>query len=482
MKGISLLLSNFLKPLLNESVKRLITINVLIFFALLILFNSILIISVNFIHRENIDNRIEHEIDNIVKRISFNDKTIEIDSTFIYESHFYSQTDIPSFIQIYNSSNQILFSGKSSYLYEKINAPTYFNLSSTHYESFSCDNKTYRAAYYPIKNKQGEQIAILRIIVFDKIKSILFNNLILFNLIAIPIALILLFFFSLLNSKIVFKPLNNIIDVVQKISQNNLSERINIKAHPDDELGKLRDTLNNLFDKIENYINEQKHFTDQVSHQLMNPLTAIKTEIEYILKNERENKIYKDALLRLEVQVESMISIVKTLLIIARSENAKNNSEFVFNFSSLLNKEIQNYFSNSHLNSNFILNTKIEDELYIRGEREKFSMVLHNLFSNAKKFSIEILDISIEAYKSNNNIILKVADKGIGIDDADKSKVFNKFYRTQKAEQLGINGFGLGLNLVKNIVEEAAGKIEILDNVPCGTIVKITLPAIELSD
>jgi signal transduction histidine kinase len=294
--------------------------------------------------------------------------------------------------------------------------------------------------------------------------------------------MIFLFFLSLIGAKIVFKPLNNIISTAQRINQNNLSERIIIDASPDDEIGKLRDTINELFDKIENYINELKHFTDLVSHQLMNPITAIITEIEYVLKRDRSIEEYKASLQRLEEKVDSMANIIKTLLLIARSEKSKTKSEFVFNFSKLLRKEIENYFSKNYLNNNFNLKTYIEAELYLRGEAEKFSMVLQNLFSNAKKFSIDSLDVTIKAFKNNNKIILEVADKGIGIDDDDKIKVFNKFYRTEKAEKLGILGFGLGLNLVKTIVEEASGKIEILDNHPNGTIIKITLPSIELED
>lgn len=471
------------KPFLTESVKRLTKTNILIFFTLVLLFNSILIIFLNNIYREDLDHRLEHEINIILRSTSFNDESqLIIDSSIYADPNLYSLTDNSYFLQIYNSANQILFASRNLDLYKHIPIPPFKHLNDIYFEKFNYENETFYAAYYPIHNQQGKQIAVLRLTVFDKIESVLLDNLISLNLILIPISLLLLIPFSFLGAKIFFKPINDIITIAQRINQNNLSERIVVEVSPYDELGKLRDTLNNLFDKIETYIGELKNFTDQASHQLMNPLTAIKTEIEYILKSERDKKEYKDALLRLEDQVESMISIVKTLLIIARSEKAKTTSDFVFNFSLLLKKEINEYFYKNHINSDFKLDVQVEDELYLRGESEKFSMVLQNLFSNSKKFSIESIDISIKAYRNNNNIILEVADKGIGIEHKDKNKVFDKFYRTEKAEKLGINGFGLGLNLVKKIVEESSGKIEILDNIPNGTIVKISLPAIELSD
>ena len=482
-KVISLLSINKSKIYLTESVKRLTFTNTIIFLTLLILFNSILIIFINKIYRKDLDHRIEHEINLITKAIQVsNDDIISIDSSEILDPDLYYITDNPCFLQIYDSSNKILISSRNLELYKNISVTYKNNLNDIYFENFSFHNENFRAGYYPIKNQSGEQIAVLRLNVFDKTKSILFNNLIIFNLIGIPLSMIFLFFLSLIGAKIVFKPLNNIISTAQRINQNNLSERIIIDASPDDEIGKLRDTLNELFDKIENYINELKHFTDLVSHQLMNPITAIITEIEYVLKRDRSIEEYKASLQRLEEKVDSMANIIKTLLLIARSEKSKTKSEFVFNFSKLLRKEIENYFSKNYLNNNFNLKTHIEDELYLRGEAEKFSMVLQNLFSNAKKFSIDSLDVTIKAFKNNNKIILEVADKGIGIDDDDKIKVFNKFYRTEKAEKLGILGFGLGLNLVKTIVEEASGKIEILDNHPNGTIIKITLPSIELED
>jgi signal transduction histidine kinase len=77
------------------------------------------------------------------------------------------------------------------------------------------------------------------------------------------------------------------------------------------------------------------------------------------------------------------------------------------------------------------------------------------------------------------NFIIK--DSGIGISDIDKEKVFDRFYRSEKAEKLGIKGNGLGLSLVKLLIEEAGGKISIEDNKPSGTIFTVTLPFLDLT-
>ncbi len=107
-------------------------------------------------------------------------------------------------------------------------------------------------------------------------------------------------------------------------------------------------------------------------------------------------------------------------------------------------------------------------------------MVFQNLIHNSIKYSFDDFKIKVTAKKANGQILISVEDNGIGIDDLEKVNIFQKFYRSSQAEKLGIKGFGLGLSLVKSIVDEASGKIEIADNKPKGTIFKITLPAVEL--
>ena len=238
----------------------------------------------------------------------------------------------------------------------------------------------------------------------------------------------------------------------------------------------MRDTLNSLFNRLENYVVEITEFSDHVSHQLMNPLTAIRTEIEYLIKKERPAEEYKEALLKLSVQTDSMISIVKTLLVIAKSGKVKNESKTIFSLSKLIKNDVCNFFKD------YSISYEVEENLYLRGESEKYLMVLQNLIHNSIKYSPNGGDIKVTASKYNSGIIISVEDNGIGIDDSDKESVFQKFYRSNQAEKLGIKGFGLGLSLVKSIIEEASGTIEILDNKPCGTIFKILLPSIDLAD
>jgi len=89
--------------------------------------------------------------------------------------------------------------------------------------------------------------------------------------------------------------------------------------------------------------------------------------------------------------------------------------------------------------------------------------------------------VNLTLTKSNTVANLIIEDNGIGINDIDKEKVFDRFYRSENAENLGIKGFGLGLSLAKLLIEEAGGKIFIADNEPNGAIFTVTLPYLALT-
>ena len=298
---------------------------------------------------------------------------------------------------------------------------------------------------------------------------------IVFNLFLLPALIIIVVIASVFIAKRSFSPVNKIIETAEMISAGNLNTRIKYNAKPEDELGRLRDTLNQLFDRIEVNINQLSQFTDHASHQMMNPLTAVKTELEYILKKERSDNEYKMALNKMLIQTDQMIKIVRTLLMISKQDNSNDKSHSVFNFSNLIQKIIVTEFAKDNIQSS------IEKEVYVRADADKFYIVVENLVDNAIKYSNSDKMVKVELTKNGAYANFIVKDNGIGISDIDKEKVFDRFYRSESAEKLGIKGYGLGLSLVKLLIEEVGGKISIKDNEPSGTIFTVTLPYLDLT-
>ncbi len=464
-------------PFLTDTVKKLTAINIIIFLIVFLLFNLLLVFFVHYILHKNLDQRIGHEIDNINKTLSVTANSIAImDSSELKEPDLYEITENPYFLQIYNQYGIILLQSRNVGIYKPLSINKNFEVNQLAFESFKYEGESFRAGFYPLKDSAGNQIATMRLSVFENDFDEVLNKLLWFNLWGFLFIIIIVVTASIIAAKKTFKPINEIIDTAYSFNVQNLNKRIDVKADSLDEIGRLRDTLNRLFERIENYVIEITHFSDQVSHQLMNPLTAVRTEIEYLLKKDRPENEYKEALIRLEGQTETMISIVKTLLVIAKSGKLKSESKSIFSLSKLIKNDIFNHFKE------YNIMYEIDENLYLRGESEKYLMVLQNLIHNSIKYSPNSGDVKVVATKIKNKLIISVEDKGIGIDDFEKGSVFQKFYRSQQAEKMGIKGFGLGLSLVKSIIDEASGTIEIIDNEPTGTIFKLTLPSIDLSD
>jgi signal transduction histidine kinase len=429
-----------------------------------------------YILHSGIDKRVSHEIEKIIATLEVNESTITItDFREINEPDFTTLSEESMFLQIYDLSGNILISSEN--LGDFLPIPPELNFSEYDFAfgDLNVGDDRLRMGVLPIYNENGEVTAIIQIATFENELRIIRNRMIIFNLILLPLIMLLVVAASLFLAKKSFKPINSIIETAKQISAKRLATRIDNDAKPEDELGRLRDTLNGLFDRIESYVNQLSQFTDHASHQLMNPLTALKTELEYILKRKnRTNEEYRETLNRLLAQSDQMIKIVKTLLVISKHEKGEKGDQRVFNLSKIIKDKIQPEFSM------FDIKYTVEDDIYLRGDSEKFFIVFTNLIDNAVKYSKNNDVIEVSLSKQDNLAEFKVIDRGIGISEEDKERVFNRFFRTETSERFGIKGYGLGLSLVKTIVEESGGRISIDENIPKGTIVKVKLPVVNL--
>lgn len=460
-------------PFISDTVKKLIINNVLITSLLLLILNFALVSILNYVLTENLDQRLKHEIEKIQETISATSDGVEIKSfRELNESDFNYLTDNPYFLQIYDLGGNILLQSKNVVLYKSIPVDIISLQEDYLYKFIQVENEKLRAGYSVLKDDKGKVIAILQLCIFARDLENMMNKVLQINILILPLILFLVIISSYFIAHKSFKPLNMIIDEANKISATDLNKRIVIDSKETDEIGRLRDTLNSLLDRITTYINELSNFTDQASHQLMNPLTALKSELDYLLKRERTIDEYRTTISELKNQTEHMINIVRTLLMITKSSKSVRQSKSVINLSKLINNDIKTFFKHH----NIIYN--VEDDIYIKGENEKVFMAIQNLLNNALKYSPDGEEVKFNLYKENTFIKLEVVDKGIGISDYEKSRVFQRFYRSETVEKMGIKGYGLGLSLVKAVFDEIGAEIIISDNQAKGTIFTVIFPSI----
>ena len=465
----------FKKPLFTETVKRFTLWNFAIFLIIIIALNIYIISITGFSLNKNLDIRLKHEAENIINTLEIKDDSVRIfDNKEFEEPDFQNVTGHPYFVQIYDLDEKILIKSENISLFAPLPIKDSDDDKEQYFENLVVNDHSLHVGYFPLLNDKGKKIACLQIATFKSEYSSILNQIILFNVITLPIIIIIIIAASFFLAKRSISPLNKIIETAKNISDKNFSARIEYKASPADELGRLRDTLNNLFERMENHIKQISQFTDHASHQLINPLTAIKTQLDFILKKDRTTEQYTETLLAMKEQTDRMIEVIQSLLIIAKEDRGFSSGKNFFDVS----KQIKDLVDSSFGNSNILLD--LEKEVYLEVEQDKIKIALENIIDNAIKYSdSKPVNISLKTY--DQSVIIEITDLGIGISDAEKEKIFERFYRGKMADKFGIKGFGLGLSLAKSIVTQQGGSIKVEDNVPNGTRFIIRFPSVSIA-
>jgi signal transduction histidine kinase len=423
---------------------------------------------------ENLENSLGHEIENVNKAFRIQqDSILILNPNEFLEADLTRITDHPFFVQIYNTKGKLLLKSKNTEFISPIPKRFHELNEELYFEDDYAGKEEIRAAYKKLTDKTGTLIGYLQLSTTKSRLTVITTNLLIFNLIAFPVILLVILIASILISKRTFSPINKIISIAKNISTSNLNERVSYEADSKDELGNLRDTLNDLFERLEFQVKQISSFTDNASHQLTNPLTAINSELDFLLNNRHGIDAQKNSVIVIKEETQRMIKIVKTLLLLAKDSKTLYDQKTVFNFSKFVKDNINRIYKEKKIEID------IEEDLYLRGNSDYFLMALQNLIDNAFKYSNEDW-VTIHAKQMDDKVILRIEDFGIGIAEEEKEKVFEKFYRSEKVEMIGIKGYGLGLSIVKLIITAMNGTIEIKDNKPRGTVFIITFPSVAL--
>lgn len=452
--------------------------SLLIASVMLVLYIASIIFSINILKyylNENLDDRIRHEIEHIAASVKYeNNSFLIIRASEFEETDLIEVTDDSFLLQIYSNEGTLFLQSKNAAAFGNVEKIFPYFSEIYYFEDGQSHDQTLRVGYEKLIDERGEQVGYIQLAAFKTAFNELIEQILLINLFTFPLVVVFILLISLLISGKTFAPINKIISLAQNISASNLNARLSFAADPDDELGKLKNTLNDLFERLEIQVKQITEFSDNASHQLMTPLTAINTEIEYLLKGNHDTDEYRESLKVLKEQTERMIQIIRTMLFIAKNSELCTEQKSIFNFSKLAVQLIENSYKNRKIELN------IDEEIYLRGNPEHFILALQNLIDNAFKYSNNDR-ITVAARKNENIVSISIEDFGIGIDDNEKEKIFERFYRSDKAEKLGIKGYGLGLNLVKAVVTTMNGTIQVRNNSPKGTVFILTFPGVTIS-
>jgi len=219
---------------------------------------------------------------------------------------------------------------------------------------------------------------------------------------------------------------------------------------------------------------QQKNFLLSVTHEFKSPLASIKLYLQTLLKHDLDKSKTESFINNAISDTDRLNNLVENALL-ANVIDHKGYSfhREVINLSALIRLTVQRLQSVPGLNR---IESNLQEGIIFEADKVAFSLMLNNLLENAAKYSPPDSRIKIKLQKTDGRINLSVADEGSGIPDHEKRKVFQKFYRIGKEETRNTKGTGLGLFIVKYIVEHHRGKISIRDNSPHGSVFEIAFP------
>jgi two-component system phosphate regulon sensor histidine kinase PhoR len=222
----------------------------------------------------------------------------------------------------------------------------------------------------------------------------------------------------------------------------------------------------------------QKNFLLSVSHELKSPLASIKLYLQTLQKHDLDKQKTQSFIENALIDTERLNVLVDNVLTATKIEQ---HSQFfikeVINFSTCV-KEIVDKFIHGNRNSH-VFELNCMENIYLQFDKQALSSVLINLLENAQKYAPPLSLIRVSLKQEQNKIILQVADEGGGIAENEKISIFEKFYRIGNEETRKSKGTGLGLFIVKYIVENHNGKIHVKNNLTQGSIFEcvFTIPS-----
>jgi len=312
---------------------------------------------------------------------------------------------------------------------------------------------------------------------FEEISDIL-NELFSVLILIIPISFVISIVTGWFLARKSLQPVDQITRTAREISSLNLSKRIP-PNEIDDEIGRLITTFNEMIDRLQKSFEQTKQFSVSASHELRTPLTILRGEIEVALKSNKTPEEYVNTLKSLLDEVVRMSSIIDSLFNLTKSDAGQTDVHFeIINLDTLV---MELYEDSEHLakNKNISILLNKMDEVKIRGDKVKLRQLFLNLIDNAIKYNNEFGKVEISLYKENKTAIFVITDIGIGIPKESINKIFERFYRVDKARSRELGGSGLGLAIAKWIVDLHKGTIEVNSELGKGSTFIIKFPIVE---
>ena len=270
---------------------------------------------------------------------------------------------------------------------------------------------------------------------------------------------------SLFLSKALTQKIARLLTAIREVREGAYSTRANVPGR--DEISQIAQEFNSLTDRLQTTENARRRFVSDASHELKTPLAAIRLLTDSILQSDRiDMETTKDFVSDIGQEAERLTRITEDLLRLTRLDSGVMEAPGVVDVLPVL-EQVMRMMSLLAQEKGTDLTYEAGDDCFVLATKDEIHQVIYNLTDNAVKYAGSGGVIQVTLRRRGNMVALEVADNGQGIPEEDLPKVFNRFYRVDKARSRAAGGTGLGLSIVSDTVRRRGGSVEVR-NLPAG--------------
>ena len=254
-----------------------------------------------------------------------------------------------------------------------------------------------------------------------------------------------------------------------------------VKMGGNDELTILGDEFNDLVARLQISEQKRRNFVSDASHELKTPLASIKLLSDSILQNEMDPVTVKEFVGDIGNEADRLNRMTQKLLSLSRIESQQDSDCEIVYISPTVDRVIRMLTGIANENK-ITLETKIIQDCSILIIEDDLYQIIFNLVENGIKYNVPGGQLMVSIDRQEDNAVIRVQDTGVGIPEDSVGHVFERFYRVDKARARKTGGSGLGLSIVRNMVERNGGQIKVESKVGEGSVFTLLFPAFDTEE
>jgi heavy metal sensor kinase len=431
-----------------------------------------------FILRHNLhdllDDSLESQVDDLKSFLQAQKKNASVAKLQEEVNETYAIEHSGEYLEIYSEGGQLIYRSAFLQAHPKPLVPA-DQVTNTAFKSRRIEGRSFRFVYETLNDGNGHVYTVEMGVPADDVAE----TLALFRFYLLMFAPLLLLVAAAVGywlSRKALSPVDALVSTARAIGGTNLSSRLQ-KLNTGDELQRLSDTLNEMLDRIETAFQRITQFTADASHELRTPVSLIRTEAELALRRSRGEAEYKESLQNILLEAERTTTLLEQLLSLARADSGREMLHLQpVDLRQTLRNLVEGWRQVATIrNLQFVANVDLPDSLVL-GDETLLRRLVDILLDNAFKYTAPGGSVHLSLASKAESAVITVQDSGVGIAEEEQTRIFERFFRVDKARSRAQGGAGLGLAIAQWIVTQHRGSIAVESRLHHGSTFRVLLP------